>query len=102
MYRSVLAGVFLFFCALGAHADQVTLKNGDRLSGSIVKSDGKTIQLKTEFAGDVNIEWDAVTAIVSSQTLHLALKDGQTIVGTVSTTDDNFSGHGWSISARPG
>jgi putative salt-induced outer membrane protein len=43
--------------------------------------------LKTDFAGDINLQWDAVTSIVSSETLHVALKDGQTIVGTVTTAD---------------
>jgi hypothetical protein len=33
-------------------ADQVTLKNGDRLTGTIVKSDAKTLLIKTEFAGE--------------------------------------------------
>jgi putative salt-induced outer membrane protein YdiY len=90
VYRSFLAGVFLCVCATGALADQITLKNGDRLTGTVVKSDAKTLLLKTDFAGDVTLQWDAVTSIVSTQTLHLALKDGQTIVGTVATTDNKF------------
>ena len=90
MYRSFLAGVFLCVCATGALADQITLKNGDRLTGTVVKSDAKTLLLKTDFAGDVTLQWDAVTSIVSTQTLHLALKDGQTIVGIVATTDSKF------------
>jgi len=75
--------------SLALHADQVTLKNGDRLSGSIVKTDdeAKTLFVKTEFAGDVTIPWDAVTGIVSSQPLHITLSDGRVIAGTVSTTD---------------
>src|SRR5580693_2573365 len=87
---SVLIIGFLCLCATAVQADQLTLKNGDRLTGTIVKSDAKTLLLKTDFAGDINIEWAAVTSIVSSQTLHLALKDGQTIVGTVTTTDGKF------------
>jgi putative salt-induced outer membrane protein YdiY len=83
-------GVFLCVCATSALADQVSLKNGDRLTGTIVKSDAKTLLLKSDFAGDVTLQWDAVTSIVSSQTLHLALKDGQTIVGTVTTNDGKF------------
>jgi putative salt-induced outer membrane protein YdiY len=88
--RIFVVGLVLLLCATGVLADQVTLKNGDRLTGSIVKSDAKTLLIRTELAGDVNILWDAVTSIVSSQTLHLALKDGQTIVGTVTTSDDKF------------
>ncbi|HKN74803.1 MAG TPA: DUF481 domain-containing protein [Candidatus Acidoferrum sp.] len=90
MLRSLIVGVFLSVCATAALADQVTLKNGDRLTGTIVKSDAKTLLLKSDFAGDVNLQWDAVTSIISTQALHLALKDGQTIVGTVTTNDGKF------------
>jgi putative salt-induced outer membrane protein YdiY len=85
----VRVGIGLVLCllAVSARADQVTLKNGDRLTGTIVKSDAKTMLIKTDLAGDVNVDWDAVTSIVSSQPLHLGLKDGQTVVGTVTTTD---------------
>src|SRR5271170_7607909 len=76
--------------AVGIRADQITLKNGDRLTGAIVKSDDKTLLIKTELTGDVNVQWAAVTSIVSSQNLHLGLKDGQTVVGTVTTNDGKF------------
>ncbi len=36
-----IAVVFLCLCATGVSADQVTLKNGDRLTGTIVKTDDK-------------------------------------------------------------
>jgi putative salt-induced outer membrane protein len=85
--RSVFFGVVSCLLVVNARADQVTLKNGDRLTGTIVKSDAKTMLIKTELAGDVNVQWEAVTSIVSSQPLHLALKDGQTVVGTVTTAD---------------
>jgi len=88
--RSLIVGVLLSLFATAALADQVTLKNGDRLSGTIVKSDAKILLLKSEFAGDVSLQWDAVTSIVSAEALHLALKDGQTIVGVVTTSDGKF------------
>ena len=90
MPRSALLALVLCVFAMNSKADQVTLKNGDRLTGTIVKSDTKTLIMKTELAGDVNIQWEAITAIVSSQSLHLGLKDGQTIVGTVTTADSKF------------
>ena len=87
MWRSVLTAVVLGVLAIGASADQLTLKNGDKLTGTIVKSDAKTVLIKTEFAGDVTVQWDAVTSIQSSQPLHVDLKDGQTVVGTVAGAD---------------
>jgi len=85
----VLTTLSLSLLSLPVLADQVTLKNGDRLSGIIVKSDddAKTLLIKSDLAGDVTIKWDAVTAIVSSQPLHIILSDGRVIVGRVTTTD---------------
>jgi putative salt-induced outer membrane protein YdiY len=70
-----------------AFADLVSLKNGDRLSGTILKSDGKTLVIKTEFAGDVTIQWAAIDGFSSTQTLHVGLAGGQMIVGQVATVD---------------
>jgi putative salt-induced outer membrane protein YdiY len=77
--------------AAAASADQVILKNGDRLTGTIVSSDAKTMLIKTDLAGDVNVHWDDVSSIVSSQPLYLGLKDGQTVAGTVTTSDGTFT-----------
>ena len=68
-------------------ADQVTLKNGDRLTGTVVKSDGKTLVLHTEAAGDVTIQFAAIQEIKTDQELHVSLKGGKTAVGPVTTTD---------------
>ena len=89
----ILVMLSLSIYAVLARADQVTLKNGDRLTGSIVKTDDdkKTLEIKTELAGDVTLQWDAVTAIVSSQPLHLTLSDGRVITGTVTTADGKLA-----------
>lgn len=90
MRRTLLLTLLsLSLLSLSVLADQVTLKNGDRLSGTIVKTDDetKTLLIKTDLAGDVTIKWDDVTAIVSSQPLHIVLSDGRTLTGTVTTTD---------------
>ena len=71
-----------------AFADQVTMKNGDRLSGSIVKYDGKNLVIKSEFAGVATIPWDAVTGFSSTDPLNVGLKDGQVVVGLVTTTNE--------------
>lgn len=68
-------------------ADTIKLKNGDRLTGSIVKSDEKTIVIKTEYAGMVTVNWDAVSDVDSAQQLNVFSKSGQKIVGTVASTE---------------
>jgi putative salt-induced outer membrane protein YdiY len=68
-------------------ADQVTLKNGDRLTGTVVKSDGKTLVLHTDAAGDITIQFAAIQEIKTDQELHVSLKGGKTAVGPVTTAD---------------
>jgi putative salt-induced outer membrane protein YdiY len=72
-------------------ADQITLKNGDRLTGTVVKSDGKTLVLHTDAAGDVTLKLDAIQDIKTEQELHVSLKNGKTAVGPVSTADGNIN-----------
>jgi putative salt-induced outer membrane protein len=68
-------------------ADQITLKNGDRLTGTVVKGDGKTLVLHTDAAGDITIQLSEIQDIKTDQELHVTLKGGKTAVGPVTTTD---------------
>ncbi len=84
----------LLFAALALQclwADQIVLKNGDRLTGSIVKSDKKTLTLKTEFAGTVEIQWDAITDVKSDGTVFVTLTDGQTVAGVIATSNGTMT-----------
>jgi putative salt-induced outer membrane protein len=73
--------------ASAALADQITLKNGDHLTGTVVKSDGKTLVLHTEFAGDVTVQFAAITQITTDKELHITTSDKKTLVGPVTTSD---------------
>jgi putative salt-induced outer membrane protein len=73
-----------------AHADQVTLSNGDRITGQIIKSDMEVLFLRTEFAGEIKIQWSAVSAITSSAPLYVHLNSGDTLAGPVTTDGGNF------------
>lgn len=87
---SVLIFALPFFFSSTLFADQVTLKNGDRLTGTVVKSDGKMLVLHTDAAGDVTIKFDAIQDIKTEQELHVSLKSGKTAVGPVTTTNDKI------------
>jgi putative salt-induced outer membrane protein len=90
MRRALICLLLMFIGASLAQADQVTLKNGDRLTGKIVTGDGKTLLLKTEFAGDVTFQWDAIAAIESTEDVYLTLKDGSKLAGKITTQDGKF------------
>jgi len=80
-----LTSFFLFSCL--SFADQVTLKNGDRISGTVVKSDGKTLTLHTDAAGDITLKMDAILEIKTDKELHVTVKSGKTDVGPVTTSE---------------
>jgi putative salt-induced outer membrane protein YdiY len=94
MSRSVLSPTFVclmcFSLCLTALADEVKLKNGDRLTGAIIKADGKTLTLKTDYAGTVTIAADAIAEVVSQESLYVALDDGKTLVGKVATSGGKY------------
>ncbi len=90
--RSIRLGVLLaVVMAPAVFADQITLKNGDRLTGTIITSDAKTLVIKTDYADVVTIKWDFVQQIESSQPLFVGTKGGQVIVGPVMTSDNKLA-----------
>jgi putative salt-induced outer membrane protein len=68
-------------------ADQITLKNGDHLTGTVVKGDGKTLVLHTDSEGDITIQLSAIQDIKTEQELHISMKGGKTIVGPVASNE---------------
>ena len=85
--RKSVMPFILVLCSCAALADQITLKNGDRFTGTIEKSDDKQLVIRTEFAGEITVQWPAIQDIKSDQQLHVGLKGGQTVVGPVNTAD---------------
>lgn len=70
-----------------AWADQVVLKNGDRVTGSIIKKDGKNLTIKTDQFGVVTTSWDQVVSIQIDKPVNVAVPDGRTLQGTIATTN---------------
>jgi putative salt-induced outer membrane protein YdiY len=72
---------------LPAAADQVTLTNGDRLTGSIVELSSERLRIKNEFVGEVSIPRSAIASLTAEEPVHVTLADKQVVVGTVTTQD---------------
>jgi putative salt-induced outer membrane protein YdiY len=85
-----LVAVFFLFSGYYALADQVSMKNGDRLTGTLVKSDGKTLVLHTDYAGDVTLNWSAIQSIEGNGQIRVEAQGGKTAVGAVTTSDSNL------------
>ena len=77
-------------CSLVCAADQVVLKNGDTITGTVIKKDGDKLTLKSEFLGEVTMPWSAVKSLKTDQELNVVLP-GVTVKGKISTSGDNLS-----------
>lgn len=85
----VLSLILMFAIAIPLFADQVVLKNGDKLTGTIAKSDGKTLVLKTDYAGDLTIKFVDIQSISTTGNLNVTAA-GKTAVGPVTTSGDQI------------
>lgn len=83
----LLAGLSLS----AAWADQVVLKNGDRVTGMIVKKDAKNLTIKSAELGDVAIPWDQVVSVQTEKPLNIVVPGPRTIQGTITTTDGKLN-----------
>ncbi len=70
------------------YADQLTLKNGDRITGKIVKTDGGKLVVNTDLLGNVSVDLASVSDIVTDQPLYVTLADGRTVSGTFTSSGD--------------
>ncbi|RPH35503.1 MAG: hypothetical protein EHM91_17145, partial [Planctomycetota bacterium] len=85
--RAAIPGLLLLTAFHASRADQITLKNGDRVTGSIVKKDGTTLTMKTEFLGTVTVPWEQVATVSSDAPLNVVLPDHTTVQATLGASE---------------
>ncbi len=71
-----------------AHADEVIMKNGDRLQGEVVSMEGGKLIFKTPYADKNVIPWDQVERLTSEKTLEISLPDKEVLTGKAITAED--------------
>ena len=89
--RSLGVWVLCLVLAGTVWADHITLKNGDRISGKIVKADDKELVIQTEAAGLITVKRGAVATIDTEQPLNVYTDDGQKLVGPVATANERIT-----------
>jgi putative salt-induced outer membrane protein YdiY len=73
-----------FSClSLLAFADQIQMKNGDRVSGSIIKKDATTLTIKSTHFGTITLPWAEVESVKADTPLIVVLPDGRTVEATL-------------------
>jgi putative salt-induced outer membrane protein YdiY len=62
-------------------ADEIWLKNGDRITGTVKKMEDKVLIFKTAYAGEMSIEWDEITAVTTDAPIEVVLDDDTSFLG---------------------
>jgi putative salt-induced outer membrane protein YdiY len=68
-------------------ADQVLLKNGDIITGEIVKKETEKLVFKTSYAGEINIQWSEISKLTSEEPQQIVLTDGSVVKGRIESPE---------------
>ena len=82
--HALAALVLLLACsgvAFAARTDVIILKNGDRLTGEVLRMRQGKLQIKTDDAGTLSIEWDKTASITTAARYDVTLQDGTRLLG---------------------
>jgi putative salt-induced outer membrane protein YdiY len=70
----LLAGALLLIQTT-SFADELKMKNGDRITGKIVQLQDGVLKLKTEYAGVLDIRWNEIETLQTDEAVDILMKD---------------------------
>jgi len=94
MFRktSLFVGSFAFALLLISAgqllADEIILKNGDRLTGTVLKLEGGKLTLKTDYAGEVQISVEKIKNLATENPVEVHLGTGEVMKGKLKTSEE--------------
>jgi hypothetical protein len=68
--------------------DVVTLANGDRITGEIMRVERGRLEFKTDDAGTLYLEWDKLSRLVSMRMVEVLTTDGRRLLGSLGRAAD--------------
>jgi Protein of unknown function, DUF481 len=83
-------------CSMNAAAaaqgrtDVVTLANGDRITGEVVRLDRGQLEFKTDDIGTLYLEWDKLVSLVTTRLAEVTTSDGLVFLGRLERTTDRW------------
>ena len=81
-----LFGLSCFFSV--SVADTVNLKNGDQISGDIIKMGGKSITVDTKYAGEIVLKWEDIATLKTDNDVTLMRPDRSRIKGRITSVEN--------------
>lgn len=88
-WRRTLSAAFLTLVVFPAPAtaqprtDVVTLRNGDRITGEVMRLDRGRLEFKTDDAGTIYFEWDKIQSLEATRHFDVSTTDGRRFLGSL-------------------
>jgi len=79
----LMTALLVFLMAAAARADEVTLKNGDKITGKVLALAGGKLKFETAHAGVVYIDWGQVATLKTDGPVKVKLVTGETVEGKI-------------------
>ena len=76
--------------AFAQRTDVAALANGDRITGEVRRLDRGRLEFKTDDAGTLYLEWDALVSVVTTRTVEVVSEDGTRRVGSLVPAPEGF------------
>jgi hypothetical protein len=70
-----------------ARTDVVTLRNGDRITGEVMRLERGRLEFKTDDAGTLYVEWDKVRSVEAARQFEVGTSDGLRFLGSLAPSD---------------
>ncbi|MBW1895922.1 MAG: hypothetical protein JRI47_02580 [Deltaproteobacteria bacterium] len=84
----IFASLLISLFVSAANADELLMKNGDRLQGSVVSMALGKLVFKTSYAGEITIKWEEIARLTTEKPLEAYLRNENTLMGKMTITED--------------
>lgn len=68
--------------------DVVTLRNGDRITGEVIRLERGRLEFKTDDAGTLYLEWDKLSSVLATRLVEVLTTDGRRFLGSLGRAPD--------------
>ncbi len=65
-----------------AYADELTLKNGDRLTGKVIRMEDEKLSFETSYAGKIMVDWAEVSSLKVDKKINVVLSKDTLLKGS--------------------
>jgi len=89
--KNILIILGLSFFSVQLYADTITLNNGDKLTGTVVRKEDSNLIFNTTFAGELTIKWSEIASLSTDKPVNVVLSNDTSIEAANLTASDNGS-----------